>query len=141
MNMKKILPSWLLVSTLYACNSAKPTNETIVRQYFDRFNQHDWKAMAALYADTALFKDPSLGTVAVQQTRAQTVARYSQLQQMIPNVADSIVQLYHANECVVVEFISTGTVPDGKPFTLPICTIFKIQQGKIVEDFTYYDNE
>ncbi|MBX7262129.1 MAG: nuclear transport factor 2 family protein [Chitinophagales bacterium] len=51
-----------------------------------------------------------------------------------------IVNIYHANEHVIVEFLSKGTAPDGMKFTLPICTIFKIKNGKIVKDFTYYDN-
>ncbi|WP_262892331.1 hypothetical protein ACN9ML_07985 [Dyadobacter endophyticus] len=41
---------------------------------------------------------------------------------------------------MIVEFISTGTAPDKSKFTLPICTIFTIENGNITQDFTYYDN-
>ena len=36
--------------------------------------------------------------------------------------------------------VHLGTDPSGEKFVLPICTIFKIEDGLITEDFTYYDN-
>lgn len=36
-------------------------NEVLIKQYFEHFNNHDWKKMSALYTATAEFKDPSLG--------------------------------------------------------------------------------
>lgn len=30
--------------------------------------------------------------------------------------------------------------PDNSKFTLPICTVFTIENGLITQDFTYYDN-
>ena len=64
----------------------------------------------------------------------------TELQQTIPDIHDSLLQLYHAGNHVIVEFISRGTAPDKTAFLLPICTIFEIKQGKIVSDYTYYDN-
>ena len=57
----------LVILALVACGpsgvdqSASAANEKIVRQLFDHFNKHDWKAMAELYTDPAEFKDPSFG--------------------------------------------------------------------------------
>jgi ketosteroid isomerase-like protein len=54
---------------------------------------------------------------------------------------DEIIQVYPSdNNHIIVEFISSGTAPDGSKFELPICTIFTIENEKIVKDFTYYDN-
>lgn len=139
--MKKYFYSGILVIYALACTNSNSDNITLIKQYFNHFNQHNWAAMAAMYADTALFKDPSLEQGVVKQTRAQIVAKYSQLQQALPDIKDSIVQVYPANEHIVVEFISTGTAPDSSRFALPICTIFHIEKGKITQDFTYYDNE
>ncbi len=116
-------------------------NITLVKQYFDLFNEHKWKEMAALYTDTADFKDPSLGTGIVKQTHEQTIGKYTELGSTFPDVHDEIVEIYPSGEKhVIVEFISTGTAPDNSKFELPICTIFKIENGKISADFTYYDN-
>lgn len=122
-------------------STAATDNEKLIRQYYDHFNRHDWKAMAALYSETADFKDPSLGTGIVRQTRQQIIDKYAELQKTFPDIHDRIVQTYPsgANQ-VIVEFVSTGTAPDSSKFELPICTIFTIEDGKITKDYTYYDN-
>jgi ketosteroid isomerase-like protein len=56
-------------------------------------------------------------------------------------VGYEVIATYPAGEQhIVVEFISRGTAPDSTKFELPICTIFTIENGKIVKDFTYFDN-
>ncbi|WPV70527.1 MULTISPECIES: nuclear transport factor 2 family protein [unclassified Chitinophaga] len=116
-------------------------NEALVKQYFEHFNNHDWKKMAEMYTPTAEFKDPSLGSGLVKQTTAQVIEKYSGLQQAFPDVRDEIVKMYPSgDQHVIVEFVSKGTAPDSTTFELPICTIFTFQDGKISGDYTYYDN-
>jgi len=116
-------------------------NEKLIQEYFRLFNKHDWQQMAAMYTDTAEFKDPSLGQGIVKQTHEQIIKKYSELEQMIPDVRDSVVTIYPSGDKhTIVEFTSTGTAPDKSKFTLPICTIFTIENGRITQDFTYYDN-
>ena len=94
-----------------------------------------------MYADSAQFKDPSLGPGVVTQTRKQVAAKYAELANTFPDVHDEVVQLYPSgSKHVIVEFVSTGTAPDSSKFELPICTVFTIENGKITKDFTYYDN-
>lgn len=112
----------------------------LIAQLYLHFNQHAWEQMAALYADTAIMKDPSFGTDAVSMSRADIVKKYLELQQMIPDVTDSVAGMYASGRFVTVEFVSKGTGPDGQPFRLPICTVFEIVDGKISKDHTYYDN-
>lgn len=116
-------------------------NEKLVRVYFEHFNKHDWVKMADMYAETALFKDPSLGKGVVTQKREQTVKKYSELSQQFPDVKDSILNIYPSGDKnIIIEFVSSGTAPDNSKFELPICTIFTIENGLITKDFTYYDN-
>jgi ketosteroid isomerase-like protein len=61
------------------------------------------------------------------------------MQKMFPDLHDEVVTLFSQGDKVAVEFISTSMRGDQK-FTLPICTIFTIQNGKIVRDATYYNN-
>ena len=122
-------------------NIATLENEKIIRQYYKHFNKHEWEKMADLYTEVSDFKDPSLGQGIVKQTRQQIIAKYSGLSEIFPDVKDEIVQIYPSgNKHIIVEFISTGTAPDGSKFELPICTIFTIENGLITKDFTYYDN-
>ena len=116
-------------------------NEKLVKTYFEHFNKHDWKAMANMYAETAEFKDPSLGFGIVKQTKQQTIKKYSELNNVFPDLHDQVIANYPSGENhIVVEFISTGTAPDNSKFELPICTIFTIENGLITKDFSYFDN-
>lgn len=140
--------SALFVSTIgcgTGTNSGQETMEkniSIVKDVYRHFNAHDWRAMAALYSDSAEFKDPSFGTGIVRQSRRQTEEKYAALQRMFPDLRDDVVQIYPSGtDHVVVEFVSSATAPDGQRFTLPICTIFELRNGIIVKDFTYYDNQ
>lgn len=119
----------------------KKENENLIQQYFQYFNNHEWEKMANLYSETAIFKDPSLGTGIVKQNRQQIIDKYSELSQIFPDLKDEIINIYTSGQKhIIVEFVSSGTAPDGSIFKLPICTIFTIEKGKITKDFSYYDN-
>lgn len=137
--MKKTYLFFFLV-LLMACQAKTDQNKVLIENYYKKFNEHNWKAMAELYVDTAELKDPSIGIDNVKMTRADIETKYKELEQMIPDVKDSIVNMYSMGDNIVVEFISTGTAPDGSKFLLPICTVFEIKNGKISKDLTYYDN-
>lgn len=115
-------------------------NTVVIKDLFEAFNAHDWSRMAACYKDTATFLDPSLGLGPVLRTRAQTIQKYQELQQIFPDVRDEVLTIYGDKNHITVEFLSTGTGPDGKKWQLPICTVFTVEDGKIVRDNTYYDN-
>jgi len=127
-------------STTTTIDNSSASQKAIIEQYFQYFNQHDWQKMSALYVESPEMKDPAYGLTTVKMTREEIVKKYTALQQAIPDVRDSIVSMYYANDNVIVEFESMGTSPDGSKFSLPICTIFEIKNGKITKDFTYYDN-
>ncbi|MDX6189737.1 nuclear transport factor 2 family protein [Flavobacterium sp. Fl-318] len=144
--MKKAILSFFTLLILISCNNQKPQNmesknTALVKQYFEHFNNHKWKEISEMYTPTADFKDPSLGTGIVKQTRAETLKKYSELNQMFPDLTDKVIQIYPSGENnVIVEFVSSGTAEDDSTFELPICTIFTIENGLITKDFTYYDN-
>ena len=149
--MKKLLLNLFLLSTIISCTKKEETsekqtaslnpNEALIKKYYEHFNAHEWTKMAEMYADTADFKDPSLGTEIVKQTHQQTSTKYAELNKVFPNLHDEVMATYPSGDKhITVEFISTGTAADGLKFVLPICTIFTIENGKITKDFTYYDN-
>jgi ketosteroid isomerase-like protein len=143
--MKKTL---LLILILFiSCNESKTkkmettSNEKLIEQYFEHFNNHDWAKMADLYIENAAFKDPSLGVGILTQTKKQIVDKYAKLHSVFPDLHDKIIQIYPSGENhIIVEFVSSGTAPDDSKFELPICTIFTIENGLITKDFTYFDN-
>ncbi len=143
--MKNLFLSFVLIMIIVSCErkmNQPSQNQAIIKQLYQEFNQHNWQKMADFYAETTDFKDPSFGTEITKQTRQQTIQKYTDLAKIFPDIHDEIVQIYpSAENVIVVEFISTGTAADGTKFKLPICTIYTFENGKIVKDFTYYDNQ
>lgn len=146
--MKSLFISILLLIVIASCDEVSKDNTeneeqllALVTKNFEYFNGHKWVEMAGMYTETADFRDPSLGTEVVKQTRKQMIEKYTNLNNSFRDINDQIVQIYIAgSNQVVVEFISTGTGVDGHKFKLPICTIFTIENGLITKEFTYYDN-
>ena len=116
-------------------------NSEIVKEYFKHFNNHDWQKMAEMYIEKAEFKDPTLGSGIVKMTRAEIIAKYSELNGIFTDIHDKVIQTYPSGDKnIIVEFISSGTAPDNSKFELPICVIFTIENEKITKDFSYFDN-
>ena len=116
-------------------------NIKIAESVFEHFNNHDWEGMANLYIENAEFKDPEYGVEKVRKSRVSIVQHYTEMNQLFPDIKDEIVAIYPSGDKnVIVEFISTGTAPDGSAFALPVCTIFTIENDKITKDYNYYDN-
>ena len=108
--------------------------------FFRLFNQHDWHAMAALYAPTAEMLDPAYGGTPVRMERTEIEAKYIKLSATIADVHDSLVSVSRTGDGhVFVEFISTGTAPDGKRFSLPLISHMAWRNGLVLSDRTYYD--
>lgn len=145
--MKHLTLLFFATFALVSCNNQNtkslPTadNENLIKQYFEHFNNHEWKKMANMYSEISEFKDPSLGQGIVKQTRQQIIEKYSELNKVFADLHDQVIQIYPSgNKHVTVEFVSSGTASDSSKFELPICTIFTIENGIITKDFTYFDN-
>lgn len=142
--MKKII-ILIAILSISSCttknNKESNSNEELVKQYFTYFNNHEWKKMAEMYSENAEFKDPSLGEGIVKQTHQQIIEKYSELNGIFTDIKDEVIKTYPSGKNhIIVEFISSGTAPDNSKFELPICTIFTIENGKITNDFSYFDN-
>lgn len=142
------LPILLIVTLLMvACKNlkeatmARSANEKLIEQYFEHFNNHEWTELANMYSETSQFKDPSLGSGIVTQTRKQIIEKYSQLNKVFPDLQDKVVEAYPSGDNhIIVEFISRGTAKNNSKFELPICVIFTIEDGLITRDYSYFDN-
>lgn len=115
-------------------------NVELAKSVFRYFNEHNWVKMASLYADPTEFRDPSFGIEAVIQSREKIIDKYMKLNKIAPDIKDEISTIYTSGEnYVIVEFISSGTASDGSKWSLPIVSIFTIENNIIVKEFTYYD--
>lgn len=137
----------IILTAVVACKQpqnaeTRSKNTETAAKVFEHFNAHRWEEMAALYADSAEFLDPSYGMSLVKVNKSDLVKKYQELEGIFPNIRDSIVAIIPSadEKSVTVQFISLGTAPDGSKLELPICTVLFFENGSIVKDFTYYDN-
>jgi hypothetical protein len=140
----------ILFLLLVAGCSKEQSNNTAEQNFFDTkkaaekvfkyFNEHDWEKMANCYDSSALFLDPSFGKEPLSQTRSQIINKYTRLNKTIPDIHDSITQIITEKNIAVIQFVSTGTLPNGSKLKLPICSILTFKDGLVIKDFTYYDN-
>jgi steroid delta-isomerase-like uncharacterized protein len=114
--MKKIISLFILCIGITNCKNEIQQvphaidHEAFVKKYFEYFNQHNWEKLAGLYADTAQFKDPTLGKDIVLQTRQQTIKKYSELNNVFPDLNDEVINTYASDSNhVIMEFVSTGS--------------------------------
>jgi ketosteroid isomerase-like protein len=133
---------WLLILLIpFACSPIEEDqNKEIATKMFQAFNDHDWIKMTTYYSSDAMYLDPAYGLEFTTKSQNEIVEKYSAMEQTFPDIHDSITSIYAMGNKVTVEFISTGSSGDSIKFTLPICTVLTFQNGKIVRDATYYDN-
>ncbi|MFZ5971685.1 MAG: nuclear transport factor 2 family protein [Bacteroidota bacterium] len=131
-----------LLACMFACkqNSGNEKNVAVVQGMFDAFNAHDWDKMASYYSETADFLDPSYGKTYVKKSRQEIASKYREMGEIFPDIYDELKGIYPSGNKVFVEFVATGTAPDGSKFYLPIGGVLTIENGLIVRDATYYDN-
>lgn len=130
----------IMIAAVSGCNREEQQNIELTQKMFAAFNAHNWQEMASCYSAEAQYLDPAYGSVFVTKTHQEIVAKYFEMQQMFPNINDSIVEMQAVNNQVVVQFVSSGSSGDSIQLKLPICTVLTFANGKIVKDATYYDN-
>jgi predicted SnoaL-like aldol condensation-catalyzing enzyme len=134
-----------LVFTL-SCNrghdsNTNPNNVAIVKSFSGCFNRHDWAKVAGFYADSSLFLDPCYGRDFVLKTRQNVVDRYWGMQKEMPDIRDSVLNAFADGDKIAIEFIITGSLPDGTKIRIPTCDIWEMKSGLIIKDACYYDNK
>ncbi len=137
--MKSVFTIILLFlgSTAFAQTQQAEQNKRIALGVFEAFNAHDWQKMASYYANDVVLEDPSQAAPVIGS--AGISAKYAGYAEYIPDIQDSMIHLYVNDRHVVIEFISYGTTVEGDTFSLPICSILTIDDGKIIRDANYYD--
>jgi ketosteroid isomerase-like protein len=137
----KILFAILFFTIISCAPSAEKQNKETAAQLFAAFNAHDWKKMNSLYSVDADYLDPAYGMEYVKKSPTEIIEKYSGMKKMFPNIHDEVKGMYASGNKVTVEFISTGSSGDSIKFALPICAVLTFQNGKIIHDATYYDNQ
>ena len=148
--MRNILKSSMIAAVLIgglplgqgslAEDNSEKTREIVVT-LFEAFNRHDVEALVALYdPNIKVFnpgdKEPRFGLEVVRGI-------YQGHFDNIPGVYDEVRRIIVDGDLAAVEFVGSWAQPtEGDPEargSIRIGNFFKIKDGKIIEDLTYYD--
>lgn len=119
----------------------------IAQAIFAAFNRHDAEAMASFYAEDTFVDSPDFA--APKRTPEEVAENYRNYFESTPDIKDDVTSIIVSGDKVVVEFTSSGTIENlapadppvmkGKKFSLNICAVLEIKNGRVVRDITYYD--
>ena len=123
--------------------------ETLIRGFYEAFNEKDLDRMASLCADTVSWLDVPAG---ITFKGKEGVHRYNQgWLDAFPDGKVEILNLIISGDRSVVEFVGRGThrgtfkspygnIPaTGKAVEMRLCELMEIREGKIVKGTAYYD--
>ena len=112
----------------------------VIQSKFAAFNQHDVAAIENIYAGGALLNSPDYRNLVGNKPIADT---YRRLFDAIPDAKDNIELLEAAGNHIYVQFVLTGhwNGVAEKPIGVRIIAVYKVADGRIVEDATYYDRK
>jgi ketosteroid isomerase-like protein len=137
----KILFTIIFFTIISCARPAEKENKETATQMFAAFNAHDWQRMTSYYSPDADYLDPAYGLDYVKKSPTEIIEKYSGMEKMFADIHDEVKGMYASGDKVTVEFISTGSSGNSIEFALPICTVLTFQNGKIIRDATYYDNQ
>jgi steroid delta-isomerase-like uncharacterized protein len=121
-------------------------NKALARRSFEAFNQRDLAAADAIYAPSYVLHNPIAppdlprGPDGVRQQHAGYLAAF-------PDAQITVEDLIAEGDRVAVRVTVRGThrgifmgvAPTGRPVALEAITIYRVDAGKIVEDWTIAD--
>src|SRR6218665_389556 len=100
--IKILITLVIFCSMLIFCNNSndkiQAENKELIENYFKLFNEHKWKELSEMYVENAEYKDPSFGTGIIKQTKKDFVKKYSELNQIFPDLKDKVVKIYPSGD-------------------------------------------
>jgi hypothetical protein len=138
---------FLLLILMISCknnNTGNPLykNIELAKKTFNAFNEHNWVLQASFFSDTCKYLDPSYGNQHITVSQKDKVIKYSAMEQISPDIHDSIINIFGYGNKVVIQFTSTGTAKTEQgnyKWSVPICCIFTYKDSLIIVDETYYN--
>lgn len=134
-----LLTGWICLSCTNDESVAQAANVQLVKEVHLLINQHNWKELSNLFADSVSLKGATGGSQITRQSKQQCINNYRKMQQTFPQLSQHITQLYAAGtHHVIVETIAEGMATDSILLSRSSCTIFTIENQKISRLYIYH---
>ena len=135
-----LLASGLVPTATFAASGADAKAIDAVRSKFEAFNKHDVDAIERIYASDATLSSPDYPSLAGNAPIADT---YRKLFEAIPDAQDKLETIEASAKHVYAQFVLTGHFngAQDKPVIARIISVYAVENGRIVDDTTYYDRK
>jgi limonene-1,2-epoxide hydrolase len=137
----------LFVLLVIAAKSVYSQPAKLIDDHFKALANHDVKAIAAGYDDSAKVFSPNWEGAKTGPAGVTEV--YTRYFASTPDLAYKVIHVINAGPDIVVEYTSSGTLsnPEGstpaymkdKKYALNYCAIFTIKNNKILKETDYFD--
>ena len=117
---------------------ARGAARTLVAQLVEAYNAKDRTALAGLYREDARYWSALDDW---QEGRSAILSHIEELHRRLPDEQMTVKALVTDGATVVVEFVSTGSAPSGRPFELEFTEVIDLVDGQIATVKVYLDPE
>jgi len=128
--------SLVAVQGVTEVTEAREAARTLVSRLVEAYNAKDLDTIAGLYREDARYWS-ALGDW--QGGRPAILSHIKELHRRLPNEQMAVRVLVTDGDTVVVEFVSTGTDPSGRPYELDFTEVIDLVDGKIAMVKVYLD--
>jgi steroid delta-isomerase-like uncharacterized protein len=143
-----LLSITIITSSCYGQEKSSSSDiKKLAIAWIETLNKHDTDALALFYDEHVQVESPNWE--GVQTGRAMAKQTYSRYFSSTPDLKFELSNLVVADDAVVIEYRSFGTLsnpekptPDymrGKKYSLLNCTRMNIEKGKIIKQASYFD--
>ncbi len=122
--------------------------ERVVREFYDAFNAGDLGRSAAQVTEECEFEFVAYGSAATQRTREEVLDGLRVLRASFPDLRAEPINVIASGQTVVLEWDARGTwtgapmrgkQPNGRRFEQRGCSVYELENGKIVRGRDYFD--
>jgi steroid delta-isomerase-like uncharacterized protein len=119
--------------------------EAIVREHMESENRHDFKTTMRTFHHP---RYELIATGDVHDGEAAVADYFEETRKAFPDQRNELIELHHADDCVVSEFILKGThkgsfrglPPTGRSFECRMVALFLFEEDRLVCERVYFDS-
>ncbi|MGZ5337681.1 MAG: ester cyclase [Solirubrobacterales bacterium] len=124
--------------------SLRSRREEIVREHMDSENRHEFDGTLETF-DHPRYEIVPTGEV--HDGPEEVMAYFEETRRAFPDQRNELVELHHADDAVIAEFILRGThegplralPPTGRDFEVEMIAVFVFEQDRLVCERVYFD--
>jgi steroid delta-isomerase-like uncharacterized protein len=126
----------------------RQARETTVRKHYEAENRHDLDGLLATFSPSrASYDIPAFGEAGAPADAAAVREMWEGILVVFPDIHHEVLRLRHGDDCIVVEYIVSGTqkadwagIPaTGRSFRIRVAAVYEFEAEELVCERVYTD--